>query len=64
MKRSSCINWNYGKAKGPIGCTLKMTCEQPCGSYYMRSAAKKAIKKIEMMKRKIVYYTIKLRREQ
>jgi len=30
----------------------------------MRSAAKKAIKKIEMMKRKIVYYTIKLRREQ
>ena len=39
-----------------------MTCEQPCGSYYLRSAAKKAIKKIDIMKRRMVYYQNELRR--
>jgi hypothetical protein len=61
MKRRSCINWNPRKIKGPIGCKLGMTCDIPCGKYYLRSAARKAMKKVEMLKRKIIHYQERLK---
>jgi len=63
MKRTTCENWNYKKALGPVGCMDGRKCKYFCDSYNRRIPWKHWTPPISACKHMRYYYKNNKRQE-